>query len=215
MIKTCGMNILFCLILWTNISHSIITSIPLILKKSSPHINVRRSSKPVPYYHNSSATMWLLLFGEIESNPGPVNPTESNRKRKQNKSFPSFFQECNKTVKANSKRLLCIHSNNLVHLKCIGTNSTKWLKSYDPQRWICCRCYLEELPFFNTQNLSQETISITDTESYRTIQNHTEPLIQNNTEQTFILNLCKHIETILVSHIWSHRPWALHLMNSK
>ena len=171
------MNILFCLILWTNISHSITTSIPRILKKSSPHINVRRSSKPVPYCHNSSATMRLLLSGNIESNPGPVKPTESNRNREQNKSFPSFCQECSKTVKANSKCLLCIHCNNLVHLKCIGTSSTKRLKSYDLQRWIYCRCYLKELPFFNTQNLSEKTISIT----HQTIQNnvHSEALEAN------------------------------------
>ena len=155
------MNILFCLILHTNISHIITTSIPRILKKSSPHINVRRSSKPVPYYHNSSATMWLLLTGNIESNPDPVNPTESNRKRKQNKSFPPFCQECNETVRANSKGL-CTHCNNLVRLKCIDINSTKRLKSQDLQRWICCRFYLKELPFFNTQNLSEETISIID-----------------------------------------------------
>ena len=62
----------------------------------------------------------------------------------------------------NSKRLLCIHCNNLVHLKCTGTNSTKRLKSYDPQRWICYWRYLKELLFFNTENLSEETISITD-----------------------------------------------------
>ena len=168
------MNI-FCLILWKNVSH-ITTSVPRILKKSSPHINVRRSSKPAPYYHNSSATMWLLLSGDMESNPGPVNPTESNRKCK-NKSFPSFCQECNRTVKKNSKRLLCIHCNSLVHLKLIGTNSTKGLKSYDPRRWICCRCYLKELPFFNTQNLPEETISITN----QTIQNnvHSEVLETN------------------------------------
>ena len=121
---------MFCLILWTNISHSITTPIPRIVKKSSPHINVRRSSKPVRYYHTSSATMRPLLSGDIESNPGPVNPTKSNSKRKQDNSFPLFCQECNKTVKANSKRLLCIHCNNLTHLKCIGTNSTKRLKSY-------------------------------------------------------------------------------------
>ena len=115
MIKTYGMNS-FCLILWTNILHSITTPIPRILEKSSPHINARRLAKHVPYYCNSSATMRLLLSGNIESNPGPVNPTESNRNRKQNKSFPSFCQECNKTVKANSKRLLCIHCINLVAL---------------------------------------------------------------------------------------------------
>ena len=46
------MNILFCLILWTNSLHRITKSIPRILEKLSPRINVRRSSKPVPYYHN-------------------------------------------------------------------------------------------------------------------------------------------------------------------
>ena len=33
-------------------------------------------------------------------------------------------------------------------------NSTKRLKSYDAQRWICYRCHLKELQFFNKQNLS-------------------------------------------------------------
>ena len=145
--KRYGMEILFCLILWTKTSHSITTSIQPILEKSSPRINVRRLSKPVPYYHNSSATMRLLLSADIESNPGLVKPTESNRNCKKNKSFASFCQECNKTVKANSRRLLCIHCNNLVYLKRIDTNSTTRLKSYDPQRWICCRFYLKELPF--------------------------------------------------------------------
>ena len=51
------------------------------------------------------------------------------------------------------------------------------MKSHDPQRWICYRCYLKELPVFNTQNLSEETISITD----QTIQNngHSEALETN------------------------------------
>ena len=146
------MNILFCLILWTNISHGITTSIPRILEKSSPLVNVRRSSKPAPYYHNFSATVQLLQSGDIEFNPGPVNPTESNRNCKQNKFLPSFCKEFNKAVKANSKRLLCIHCNNLVHLKCIGTNSTK----------IKVIRSAKELAFFDTQNLSEETVSITD-----------------------------------------------------
>ena len=59
------MNILFCLILQTNISHNIATSIPQILEKSSPHINVRESSKSVPYYHNSTATRRLFLLSKI------------------------------------------------------------------------------------------------------------------------------------------------------
>ena len=81
--------------------------------------------KSVLSYHNSSAAIRLLLSGEIESNLGPVNRAESSGNHKQNTSFPLFCQECNKTVKANSKRLLCIHWNNLVHLKFIATNATK------------------------------------------------------------------------------------------
>ena len=81
------MNILFCLILWTNISHSTTTSMPQILKKSLPHINIRRSSKPVTYYHNSSDTMRLLLSDNIKSNTGPVNMTESKRNHMQSESF--------------------------------------------------------------------------------------------------------------------------------
>ena len=72
------MNFFF-LILWINIPLSTTTSIPRILEKSSTHINLRRSSKPVPYYHNSSATLRLLLSGDIESNPDPTNQTDKQK----------------------------------------------------------------------------------------------------------------------------------------
>ena len=42
----------------------------------------------------------------------------------------------------------------------IDVNSTKSLKSHDPQRWICYQYYLKELPFFSTQNLSEEMLSM-------------------------------------------------------
>ena len=146
---------------------NVIVWLPILLQKyykmKTFHQQIwRRSSKLVPYHHNSSASVRLLLSADTESNPGLVNPTYSNRNRKQNKSFPSFCEEYIKTVKANSKRLICIHCNNLVHLKSIGTHSTKRLRLCDPQRWTCYWCYLKELPFFNTQNLSEKTISITD-----------------------------------------------------
>ena len=72
------MNFFF-LILWINIPLSTTTSIPRILEKSSTHINLRRSSKPVPYYHNSSATLRLLLSGDIESNPDSTNQTDKQK----------------------------------------------------------------------------------------------------------------------------------------
>ena len=54
------------------------------------------------------------------------------------------------------------------------------MKSYDRQRWIYYRCYLKELPFFNTRNLLEETISITD----QSIQNnvHSEALETNRND---------------------------------
>ena len=81
--------------------------------------------------------------------------------------------------------MLSLHWNNLVHLKCIGTNSTKRLKSFDPQWWICYQCYLKELPFFNTQNLSEETIPITD----QTIQNIYSEALETNRNHLSITHL--------------------------
>ena len=162
--------------MWTSISHSITTSIPRILEKSSPHINVRRSSKPVPYYHNSSLLPQWGYYYPATSNPIQVQLIWLDQIETVSKinPFRRFVEKVIKAVKANSKRLLCIHFNNLVHQKCKGTNSTKRLKSYDLQRWIYYRCYLKELPFFNAHNLSEETISTND----QTIQNsvHSEAL---------------------------------------
>ena len=144
--------------------------------------------------------MRLLLSGDIESNPGPANPTESNRNRKQNKSFPSSCQQCNKKVKANSKRLLCIHWNNMVHLKCIGTNSTKRLKSYDPHNNAYIIVVIWRNYHFSIHKIYRKKLFQYLIKPFRT---------------TFILKLWKRIETILVSNIWTPSPWVLNLMNSK
>ena len=80
------MNTFFSLILRTNISHAIATSIPRTLVKSSPHINVRRSSNSVLYYHNSFATMRLLL------SVSKINPFRRFVKNaiKQKKQIPGY-----------------------------------------------------------------------------------------------------------------------------
>ena len=153
-------------------------------------------SKPLP------CTTLLPQCGyyyPVTSNPIQVQLTRQNQIENVSKISPFCRFVKNIKQQKQTQRLLCIHSNILVHLKFIGTNSAKRLKSYNPQRWICYWCYLKELPSFNTQNLSEETISITD-QPYRT---------------TFILKLWKWIETILVSHIWTPSPRVLHLMNSK
>ena len=104
----------------------------------------------------------------------------------------------------------------LVHLKCIGTNSTKRLKSYDSQRWIYYRCHLKELPFFHAQNLSKETISTTDqtiqinvhSEALETNRNHLS-IVHLNTQSMsaifdeFQVMLYQHLfDIITLSETW-------------
>ena len=105
-----------------------------ILEKLVSHINLRRSSKPVDEYNNSSAILRLILPGDVDSNPGPDKEGTSNRKRKQSKSIPTTCQVRWKAVKANVNRLLCIRS--------IETCSVKKIKSFDLQQWVCHNCHL-------------------------------------------------------------------------
>ena len=89
------------------------------------NINLKRSSKPIANYKNFSLTIRLILSGDVESNPGPGNECALNRRRKQSKPFPPTCQVCSKIVRANANRLLCIHCNNLLDLKCTKTNLVK------------------------------------------------------------------------------------------
>ena len=48
----------------------------IIREKATPFMHrrtIRKSSKSVLYYNNSSATRRLILSGDIETNPGPVS----------------------------------------------------------------------------------------------------------------------------------------------
>ena len=58
-----------------------------------------------------------VLPGDIETNPGPVNPDNQQMKPKSDR-LPSTCQLGNKTVRINSKKLLCIHCRSLVHFQC-------------------------------------------------------------------------------------------------
>ena len=97
----------------------------------------------------------------------------------------------------------------------IAVNSTKSLKSHDPQRWICYQYYLKELPFFSTQNLSEEMLSITDqtiennvhSESLETYRNHLSIAHLNtqsmsSTFDEFQVMLYQHPFDIITSEIW-------------
>ena len=96
------------------------------------NINVRRSSKPVANYNNFSLTMGLIVSSDVESNPGPDNKCVLNRRRKQSKSISPTCQVCSKTVRANANRLMCVHCNNLAHLKYTKNNLVKKIMSCNP-----------------------------------------------------------------------------------
>ena len=148
MIKADDTNVLLCVILSKKITQSISIHTTYISEISVvSHITVRRSSKPVPYYCNSSATFRLILPSDIESNPGPDKECASIRKRKQSKPISPTCQVCSKIVRANVDRLLCIHCKNLFHLKCKETWSVKKIQSYDVQQGVCQDCHVKELPF--------------------------------------------------------------------
>ena len=85
--KTYSMSILLCLIS-KNITHSIPTKTAYISKNSVSHINAGRSSKPIAYYSNSSATWRLILSSNNESNPGPDNDAHQIENRNKVNLFP-------------------------------------------------------------------------------------------------------------------------------
>ena len=57
---------------------------------------VKRTKSSVQYYSNYIVTYWIILSGEIKTNPGPSLGEPK-------------CQVCDKTVRCNQKRLVCEH----------------------------------------------------------------------------------------------------------
>ena len=79
---------------------------------------IRKSSKSALCYNNSSTTHRLILSGNIETYPGPVNPDNQQVRPKYDCLISFTRQLCNNTVRINFKRLMCIYCRSLVHLQC-------------------------------------------------------------------------------------------------
>ena len=93
----------------------------IIREKPTPCMQKRtiiKSSKPVHYYNCSSATHRLILSGDTETNPVPAKCDNQQTKPKSDRLRSSACNLCNKTVRINSKKLMCIHCKSLVHLQC-------------------------------------------------------------------------------------------------
>ena len=89
-----------------------------------------RRSSPISYYSNTSATHRILLGGDIETNPGPTSTTNSaltptnnkqNSKKAATKRKAPICSICEKTVRINSKRMICTYCKLLTHLHCSKT----------------------------------------------------------------------------------------------
>ena len=59
---------------------------------------IRKSSKPVLYYNNSSSAHGLIMLGDIETNPGPANRDKHQTKLKSDRLPYSNCELCNKTM---------------------------------------------------------------------------------------------------------------------
>ena len=72
----------------------------IIREKRTPCVQkrtIRKSSKPVLYYNNSSATHRIILSGDIKTNPGPANRDNVQTKPKSDRLPSSTCELCNKT----------------------------------------------------------------------------------------------------------------------
>ena len=67
--------------------------------------HIKRTKSSVQYYSNCIATYRIILSGDIETNPGP-----GLRQPK--------FQDCDKIVRYNQKRIVCEHCLEMCHVKC-------------------------------------------------------------------------------------------------
>ena len=117
-------------------------------------LKLKRQKKPVPYYSNTSTTQRLVLSGDIEENPGPIQDrktveTTAVQRTKTKAKCPN----CTKTIQSNHKRFLCTVCLDLYHAKCINLkgNDLRNIRADKPQDWLCTKCQITTLPFFNCQ----------------------------------------------------------------
>ena len=133
----------------------------IIREKPTPCMQkrtIKKSSKPVLYYNNSSATHRLILFGDIETNRGPANCDNHQTKPKSDRLRSSYCDLCSKTVRINSKKLMCIHCKSLVHLQCSGLKAILIIKnSRKTHEWVCESCHFRELPFSGVREFHEIT----------------------------------------------------------
>ena len=123
---------------------------------------VKRTKSSVQYYSNYIVTYWIILSGEIKTNPGP------------GLSEPKC-QVCDKIVRCNQKRLIREHCLQMCHVKCSNhqLNQNASNKAYE---WTCLSCIHTALPFYNRRNSDFDSTVADETTILHTNNCHIETL---------------------------------------
>ena len=130
------------------------------------------------YYSNSVATRRLLLSGDVEENPGPLGDQSKQNKRSK-PSKPAKCPQCTRSVQSNHKRYLCTVCYDLCHAKCstLPVCIIKNVRATEPQEWICDKCHLSTLPFY--QCTQDEFIANYELSAHNTTHNSSNGLRQD------------------------------------
>ena len=165
------------------------------------------------YYSNHDASYKLLISGVIELNPGPNNGSRIGNQGDANVRAPTC-NICYKTVWTNSKRLMCEHCKNLVHLNFVNVN-LKIGNSKIARLWSCHACTLRELPLYhqdvlpmNKKEVAVDNYITTHVTKRQELKTHisicylnTQLMTSNFDEFQFMVNKSK-FDIITLSETW-------------
>ena len=106
----------------------------LIAKPKTKHCKLRHSKLRLTYYSNTSATLQLILPGDIQTNPGPT--------------LKPKYPVCVKTVRSNQKQISCIKCFDTSHANCI--NLSHVIRNTTKTQYTCNNCLYTELSTLQT-----------------------------------------------------------------
>ena len=157
------------------------------LQKQHHH---KRYNALILLYSNHVATFQLELSGDVETIPGPVS-----------------CNFCEKTVRKNSRQLICTTCEDSSHVKCHNLSLT--INTVEKVTvWTCHRCLCSVLPFHNTRQIDETP---TDLQAFDTTDHHMNTLDANKNQISIahlntqsITSSFAEFETMLTSLISSH-----------
>ena len=86
----------------------------------------RANLKPLPHVKNVLCVLVMILSGDIQTNPGPIN-------------FPC--KECGKAVRSNQRAVQCDGCDEWIHTACTGISKQAYQNMKGTSAtWICCTC---------------------------------------------------------------------------